>query len=83
MRTQRWRLVVRTYYRTNLVAFDTIEEILGFSYPLLFDMTSSHPERYSQARDNADALATMEAYLIQGRSEFEYLRTRPAPETVP
>ena len=83
VRTQRWRLLVRTYYRTNLVAFDTVEEILGFSYPLLFDMTSSHPERYSQARDNADALATMEAYLTQGRSEFEYLRTRPAPETVP
>jgi len=83
VRTQRWKLVVRAYYRTSLVAFDTIEEVLGFSYPLLFDMTTPHPERYSQARDNPDALATLEAYLTRGRSEFEPLRTRPAPKTVP
>ena len=83
VRTQRWKLVVRAYYRTSLVAFETIEKVLGFSYPLLFDMTTPHPERYSQARDNPDALATLEAYLRQGRSEFEHLRTRPAPRTVP
>jgi uncharacterized sulfatase len=83
VRTQQWKLVLRAYYRTSLVAFDTIEEALGFSYPLLFDMTTPHPERYSQARDNPDALATLEAYLARGRTEFEPLRTRPAPKTVP
>jgi uncharacterized sulfatase len=83
VRTQRWKLVVRAYYRTGLAAFDTFQEVLGFSNTLLFDMTAPHPERYSQARDNPDALATLEAYLTRGRSEFEPLRTRPAPITLP
>jgi len=83
VRTQRWRLVVRAYYRRNLAAFDTFQDALGFSYPLLFNMTAPHPERYSQARDNPDVLAALESYLTRGRSEFEPLRTKPAPRTVP
>ncbi len=83
VRTQRWKLVVRAYYRTGLAAFDTFQEVLGFSNTLLFDMTAPHPERYSQARDNPDVLASLEAYLTRGRSEFEPLRTRPAPKTLP
>ena len=67
VRTQRWKLVVRAYYRRNLVAFDRIEEMLGFSNPLLFDMTAPHPERYSQARDNPDELAALEDHLARGR----------------
>ncbi len=69
--------------RTTLAAFDAFQEALGFSNTLLFDMMAPHSERYSQARDNADALATLEAYQTQGRNVFEYLRTRPAAETVP
>jgi uncharacterized sulfatase len=83
VRTQNWKLVVRAYYRTNLAAFDTFEEVLGFSNPLLFDMTAPHPERYSQARDNPDTLITMETYLTRGHNVFESLRTQPAPRTVP
>jgi uncharacterized sulfatase len=83
VRTPRWKLMVHSYYRRNLAAFDQFEQGIGFSYWLLFDMQAELPERFSVARENPDVLERMLGYLDAGREQFAGLRTRPPPTTVP
>ena len=83
VRTPQWKLMVTSYYRRNLVAFERIEPIMGFDYSLLFEMTKTGSEHYSVARENPDVLAQMQTYLISGRREFDPLRTEPVPVVIP
>ena len=83
VRTPRWKLIVHSYYRRNLAAFERLEEGMGFSYWLLFDMEIPNPERYSVARENPEVLARMLEHVQAGREEFGSLRTQPLPVTVP
>jgi uncharacterized sulfatase len=83
VRTPRWKLMVHSYYRRNLAAFDQFEQGIGFSYWLLFDMQAKPPERFSVARENPDVLERLLGYLDAGRKQFAGLRTRPPPTTVP
>ena len=83
IRTQKWKLMVRDYFRGNFIAFDRIEDNMGFAYTPLFDMTQDHPERYSSARENPEILKQLMSVLKQRREEFDPLRTQPAPQTTP
>lgn len=78
VRTARWKLLVRGFYRRNLVEFDRLAAGVGFDYPQLFDMSDPAPERSSLAAREPEVLREMQQRLEQGRAEFEPLRTRSA-----
>jgi len=83
VRTERWKLLMRTYYRTNLAAFERFKPGVGFDYWLLFDMRDPEPERYSRAREYPEILENMLAAWQRGREEFESLRLHPPPRLLP
>jgi uncharacterized sulfatase len=83
VRTPRWKLMVLSYYRRNIAAYERFQAGMGFDNWLLFDMTDPRPGRYSLARDNPDVLADMLAYLEAGRQQFDGLRKQPAPTMLP
>lgn len=83
VRTERWKFLLRTWYRENYVAFDRFEQGLGFEYPQLYDMTLDQPERYSVADRHPEVVREMEKAVRLARAEFEPLRTRPPPQVVP
>jgi uncharacterized sulfatase len=83
LRTQRWKFLLRTWYRENYVAFDRFGQALGFEYTLLFDMQAKHPERYSQAARHPKVVRDLQEAVREARSEFDPLRTRPKPRVVP
>jgi uncharacterized sulfatase len=83
VRTPRWKLMVLSYYRRNIAAYERFQAGLGFDNWLLFDMTDSRPGRYSLARENPDILADMLGYLAAGREQFDSLRTQPPPDVLP
>ncbi|MDX1405875.1 MAG: sulfatase [Woeseiaceae bacterium] len=83
LRTPRWKLMVLSYYRRNIAAFERFEPGLGFNNWLLFDMHDPRPGRYSLARENPAVLADMLALLAAGRQQFEPLRTQPPPSVLP
>jgi arylsulfatase A-like enzyme len=63
LRTARWKLVARSYYRTYDAPLDGL--------PLLFDMQSDPGETYSVAARHPDILADMRARLARARSRYE------------
>ena len=83
VRTQDWKYVARTYYKTRYVALERIRGAMGFDYELLFNMNDSQLERYSQAENQPMVLKMMQAHLEQGRGIFDPLRTLPEPEVFP
>ncbi|MEM9530956.1 MAG: sulfatase [Pseudomonadota bacterium] len=83
VRTQRWKYLVRAYYRDNYAAFDRFEAGFGFAYPLLYDMSEPRPERYSVASLHPEITRRLEQQVEEARSEFEPLRTQPAARVVP
>ena len=85
VRTQDWKLLVRSYYRRILVAFDELDKMDGFDAPywLLFNMNSKEPERYSLARENPAVLKQHIRYLTEARKKFDSLRTHARDDTVP
>ncbi len=83
IRTQKWKLQVRDYFRGNFIAFDRIEESMGFAYTPLFDMTQDHSERYSAAREHPEVVDQLMIIANERRKEFDPLRTQPAPKTTP
>jgi uncharacterized sulfatase len=91
VRTQDWRLVVRTFYQTFDVPFEP------FGYRLLFDMNKDRGETESVWHLFPDIAAKLEAMLVAARKEFSGLvqqrpvaaagqpiqlpgKTRPGPE---
>ena len=65
LRTERWKLVARSYYRTYDAPLDAL--------PLLFDMRADPGETYSVARLHPEALADMRVRLERARAKYEPL----------
>ncbi len=76
VRTQRWKLVSRAYYRS--VSFPL--ELLN--YESLFDIADDPQERFAANRDNPEAFASLQKILADERKAFDPLRTRPAKALV-
>lgn len=65
VRTERWKYVVRSYYRTYDIPLDR------FGYPLLFDMRADPGERYGLARLHPEIAAEMKARVERARAKYE------------
>ena len=75
VRTERWKYVARSYYRTYDVPLDR--------YPLLFDMDVDPGENYSMARNFPDAAADMRARLEKARAKYEPMADAFPPHVAP
>ena len=85
LRTTRWKLIVRDFYRGKYIALDQVTnmDLIDEPYWLLFDMNDTEPERYSMARENPDVLKKLLGYWQSARSEFDPLRTVPPRKSFP
>jgi len=77
IRTQRWKLVVRSYYRGYELPLDR------FGLPLLFDIARDPGERYNVAQRHPDVAKDLLARLAAARATFEPMGVRRAPERLP
>ncbi|MBW8814613.1 MAG: sulfatase [Caulobacterales bacterium] len=75
LRTARWKLVVRSYYRVYDVPLDRL--------PLLFDMTRDPGETYSVASLHPEVLAEMRARLERARAKYEPMADLFPPHVAP
>jgi len=75
VRTARWKLVARSYYRTYDAPLDGL--------PLLFDMQTDPGEVYSVAANYPDILADMWARLGRARAKYEPLARLFPPHIAP
>ncbi|MBL8556254.1 MAG: sulfatase-like hydrolase/transferase [Phenylobacterium sp.] len=75
LRTERWKLVARSYYRTYDAPLDAL--------PLLFDMQADPGETYSVARLNPEALADMRERLARARARYEPMAAAFPPHQAP
>jgi arylsulfatase A-like enzyme len=75
IRTDRWKLVVETYYRGMAVPL----EVRG--YPQLYDLKLDPSESYNVAALHPDVLASLTAQWEAARRELEPLRTHPTAMT--
>jgi uncharacterized sulfatase len=71
VRTDRWKCVVRAYYRE----YDW--EIVNEGYPLLFDVKADPSEIYSVATKYPDVMKAMMARVARAKSDFAPLHARP------
>jgi arylsulfatase A len=77
IRTQRWKYVVRSYYRTFEAPLDTIGRP---DWTVLIDMANDPGETYDVSSRHPDVLADMERRVAQARATFDPLRTqKPTP----
>ena len=85
LRTPRWKLLLRSYYRQNYVAFDKIHTMPMFEddYLLLFDLENEDPETYSYARENPKVIEEMMGLYAEGITKFSSLAKHPSLETIP
>lgn len=77
VRTQRWKYVVRTYYRTYDVALD------AYGYPLLFDMQLDPGESYGLARLHPDVADEMRGRVERAKAKFRPIAKAFAPHVAP
>ena len=75
LRTERWKLVARSYYRTYDAPLDAL--------PLLFDMRADPGETYSLARLHPDVLEDMRARLARARAKYEPMAEAFPPHRAP
>ncbi|MBX3485526.1 sulfatase [Phenylobacterium sp.] len=75
LRTDRWKLVARSYYRTYDAPLDAL--------PLLFDMQADPGENYSVARLHPEALADMRERLAAARARYEPMADAFPPHVAP
>ena len=75
LRTERWKLVARSYYRTYDIPLDAL--------PLLFDMRADPGETYSVASLHPEALADMRARLQRARDKYEPMADLFPPHVAP
>lgn len=69
VRTQRWKYVAETYYRSMRVP------LARWGHEELYDMSASESESYSLARYEAAVLADMQRRLAAARAEFKPYNT--------
>jgi uncharacterized sulfatase len=77
VRTARWKLLVRSYYRS----WDL--PIAKFGYPLLFDMTEDPEESYNMAARYPEVMADMKARVARAQAVYEPMGVRQAEERLP
>jgi arylsulfatase A-like enzyme len=77
VRTERWKYVVRTYYRT----YDL--NLARYGYPLLFDMTRDPGETYGVERLHPDVAEDMRARVARARAKYEPMAARFPPHVAP
>ncbi|KAA5801650.1 sulfatase [Alkalicaulis satelles] len=77
IRTQRWRLVLRTFYRNWLVPLEQ------FGAVHLFDLETHGDELFNVAEDYPDVVESLSARLETLRSELEGLPQRETPLNLP
>ena len=75
LRTERWKLVARSYYRTYDIPLDAL--------PLLFDMRADPGETYSVASLHPEVLADMRARLQRARDKYEPMANLFPPHVAP
>jgi uncharacterized sulfatase len=74
IRTQRYKLVVRSFYRSILAPLDTRDD-----WQVLVDLQNDPEESYDVSSRHPDVLADLTARLTRARATFDPLRT-PAPK---
>ena len=75
IRTQRWKYVARSFYRT----YDAVLDAPGRNdWAVLVDMANDPAESYDVSSRHPDVLADMTARLARARARFEPMRT-PQP----
>jgi uncharacterized sulfatase len=77
LRTQRWKLVVRSYYR----GWDL--PISKYGYPLLFDMERDPSETYNLAAKHPEVFKAMMARIERAQGALEPLGVVKEPERLP
>jgi arylsulfatase A len=75
VRTERWKLVTRSYYRTYDIPLDRL--------PLLFDMREDPGETYSVASLHPEVLADMQARIARARARYEPMADLFPPHVAP
>ncbi len=75
VRSQRWKFVVRSYYRQGLTRFEGQREGEPHYYDpgLLFDLERNPSEQFSYTREQPDVVEEMVERLEKGRQELEPL----------
>ena len=77
IRTQRYKLVVRSFYRSLLAPLDTRDD-----WQVLVDLQNDPEESYDVSSRHPDVLADLTARLARARATFDPLKT-PAPAPTP
>lgn len=77
VRTDRWKLVTRSYYRGYDLPLDR------YGYAMLFDVRGDPSEAYNLAALHPDVFKDMKARFERARATFEPLGVRHAPESLP
>lgn len=77
IRTDRWKLVVETYYRGATVSLS------AWGYPQLYDLKLDPSESYNVAALHPDVLASLMAKREAAQRELEPFRTHPTTMTGP
>ncbi len=77
VRTERWKYVVRSYYRGLDIPLD------AFNYPLLFDMDADPGENYSVASLFPEAAAEMKARVEAAKAKYEPMAALFPPHIAP
>jgi len=72
LRTQRWKYVVRSHYRTYEAPLDAAGRV---DWAVLVDMENDPGESYDVSSKHPDVLADMTARVAKARAEFEPLKT--------
>lgn len=75
IRTQRWKYVVRSHYRTFEAPLDAAGRV---DWAVLVDMENDPDESYDVSSKYPDVLADMTARVAKARAEFDPLKT-PKP----
>lgn len=77
LRTQRWKLVVRSHYRTLSLPLAEI------GYTPLYDMANDPAEAYSAEQDQPELVARLRAIVAAEQQRFNAFRTKPPPPGLP
>jgi arylsulfatase A len=77
LRTQQWKYVGRSYYRSYNIPLAT------FGYPLLFDVGRDPGETVNLAARHPEVAADMAQRFKTARDYFEPLGTSQVPDTIP
>jgi arylsulfatase A len=77
IRTQRWKLIVRSYYRSYELPLD------AYHYDMLVDLKTDPGEAYDVSALHPDIMKGLTARIAKARGVFEPLITRQGPDRLP